>query len=362
MSEFLNKREYMRLHHYSVAFLLFFFYGIHPIEYIYPIACLTDETILYIHQLSSTSIQLYSWNVITNMHEPMLWSIYNPASVQLLPHNAGFSFIDNGRLRIKSFEKRSPKTIEFDEPIFNINGLQWIDEQSCYCSAQYGNYFSIFQLYDDGRVDFLVHGYQYDCMYPQRVCQREQKDGSLFYIKRIMDISSHEFHYSIEKTEYHKNILVEQILDFYEQPIIFLNMISEKEGFVVGHEKSIDNEMAHAQFHYYHIIKENNDTDWQKKLLFSFIIPTNLFLYDNENRLFESILPLLPQFIEGLIYFVSCSKNKYLEIYCCDMKIKQINKCIAARKGHLFVPVRCRRGLFVGGGTKTNTTYPLFVF
>src|SRR5579871_4380579 len=138
----------MRLRDYSITFLLFFFYMTHAIEYMYPVACLNDETILYIHQLNPTCIQLYSWNPVTDIHEPLLWSLYNPANVQLLPNNTGFSFIDNGRLRIKLFEKRSPKTIDFDDPIFNINGLQWIDEHSCCCSAQYGSYFSIFQLHD----------------------------------------------------------------------------------------------------------------------------------------------------------------------------------------------------------------------
>lgn len=351
----------MQLHHYIVTFLLFFFYDTHTIEYMYPVAYLNDEIILYMHQLSPTHIQLYSWNFVTNIHEPILCSLYNPANVQLLPNNTGFSFIDNGRLRVKAFQKRSPKTIDFDEPIFNINTLQWIDEHSCYCSAQLGDYFSIFQLYDDGRVNCLFRGYQYDCMYPQFVYQSERENSSLFYIKRAMNDLSGEFHYSVEKTDFPLGFSSECLIDFNNQPIIFLNMISPEEGFVIGHEKSINNESLNAQFYYYHLVKKNND--WQKKLLFSFMIPTNLFLYDNEARLFESILPLLPRLIDGAIYFVSRTKNnRYLEIYCCDMKIEQIYKCIAAKKGHLFVPLQYRKGLFFRGGTKTSTTFPIFSF
>ena len=115
-------------------------------EYIYPVASLDEDNILYIHQTSPRSIQLFEWNTITNHTEQILWSLFNPVGIQLLPDNSGFSFIDNGRLRIKAFQKRSPKTIDFDEPIFNINALHWIDEHTCYCSAYYNNLFSLFEL------------------------------------------------------------------------------------------------------------------------------------------------------------------------------------------------------------------------
>lgn len=347
--------------HYVISFLLCVFYTTNAVEYIYPIACLNDETIVYIHQTDPQHIQLYSWNYITDTHEPMLCSMYNPAGVQLLPNNAGFSFIDNGRLRIKLFAKRSPKAIDFDEPIFNINGLQWIDEHTCCCSAQWGEYFSLFELHDDGRVQLLVWGNHCDCMYLKKI------NENLFFVKRTkraIDDTYDQFYYSIEKTAYGINNVSEEILDFKDQPIIFLNMVSEREGFVVGHEKSIDSAAVNAQFHYYHLI--NNDGTWHKALLFSFMVPTNLFLYDNENRLFESILPLLPRIIDGIIYFVDCShsKNHYLEIYCCDMKAEFIYKGIAAKRGrgHLFVPLQPRENLCVGGGVNNGKTSPLFIF
>src|SRR5436190_3218349 len=120
-------------------FLLYIYYPLMAVEYIYPIASYNDEIILYIKQTSSQHIQLFQWNIVTNHIEQLLSSLFNPAGVQLLTHEKGFSFFDNGRLRLKLFEKRSPKAIDFDEPIFNVNGLHWIDDHTFYCSAQYDN-------------------------------------------------------------------------------------------------------------------------------------------------------------------------------------------------------------------------------
>lgn len=332
----------MQLWYYFFLFLLFCIENRSiATEYMYPVASLDNETILYIHQTAPHAIQLFEWNTITNESEQALWSLFNPAEVQLLPGNKGFSFIDNGRLRIKSFVKRTAKTIDFDEPIFNINGLYWLDEHICYCSAQYNNHFLLFQLHDDGRVNYLVCRKNKDCMYPQKI------GNQLFYIEREKN-ELNNFNYAIMQTTYSEDAASGLVISFYDEPIIFLNMISENEGFVIGYKKDYEKQGL-VYFFYYHLIYK--EKVWHKVFLFSFIIPSYLFLENNEDRLFESILPLLPRIINNKIYFVDCSNNEnnFLELYYYDLETMDQNKVDIQRKGHSFVPVRCGRQLCCGG-------------
>ena len=333
---------------YLVFYILLHMYTIAATEYIYPVASLGD-VILYIHQTSPNTMQLFEWNTITNHTEQILWSLFNPAAVQLLPSNTSFSFIDNGRLRIKAFHKRAPKTIDFDEPIFNINALQWIDEHTCYCSAYYNNHFSLFELGDDGRVDCLMRSDSSDSMYPQKI------DDQLFYIERT--IKDNINNYTIKQTSY-KQAEPQLIVDFSNNPIICLHMISEIEGFAIEHQKDIDDTSAAVLFRYHHILNENNT--WQSQVLFTFEVPTYLFLYNNDHRLFESILPLLPRLIDNKIYFVDSSKDAYLKPYYYDCLMNEIHAIdiLPENEGHFFVPMQCGDKLCFGGCIGSR----LFVF
>jgi hypothetical protein len=339
-----------------LLYCFFYFFYTHSIiatEYVYPVAALNDGiTILYIHQLSPDNIQLFSWNTITNHIEQLLWSLFNPANLQLLPNNKGFSFIDNGRLRIKAFHKRAPKAIDFDEPIFNINSLHWIDEHICYCSAQQGDNFALFELNENGTIKSLINKNESDCMYPQKV------DHLLFYIERNKTNTD----YRIMQTQYsaQNNAQLQTIAHFNDKPIIFLHMISREEGFVIEHEKNIPANNKSALFSYHRLIKKE-EGNWEIQLLFSFEIPTYLFLYDNEQRLFESILPLLPRIIEGKIYFSASKNNSNLELYSYELATMQIGQVPLKMQGHSFVPVLCNTK-FCYGGTKSEKELPLSVF
>lgn len=340
----------MRSLHVFFYFLFFYIHILSAVEYTYPIATLNNGTVLlYIHQYSATHIELFEWNLSTNQTEQILWSAFNPAGLQLLPDNTGFSFIDNGRLRIKLFQKRSPKAIDFDEPFFAINGLHWIDEHSCYCSAKSNDNFSLFQLYDDGTLKCLIRQTGKDCLYPQKV------DSQLFYIERYATYNCpNTVSYHIMQCDYPDNDISSQsaalIIDFFDIPIAFLTMISDKEGFVLEHAKMIDSEQSTTLFSYHHIRKQGDA--WCKNCLFSFNIPTNLLL-DGEERLYESLLPLLPRMIDNKIYFVDCAKNNNftLEPYFYDLLTKVSTKISVPEKkeGHCFVPMLCGSPLYCGG-------------
>lgn len=344
---------------YSFLFFLFFYiHAITPAEYTYPVASLDNgSTVLYIHQLSPDNIQLFEWNTVTNYTENILWSLFNPAALQLLPNNVGFSFIDGGRLRIKSFQKRSPKTIDFDEPIFNLNTIQWIDEHTCYCSAQQSDCFSIFQLHDNGILQCLVSEKNKDCMYPQKI------ENQLFYIERCKINNQ----YRIMQTNYLKNnedkkqgVHAQLVANFKDKPIVFLHMHSKTEGFVLEHLKNIDSEGKTALFFYHHLVKKGDA--WQNNLIISFTIPTDLFLQTSNQRLFESILPLLPRLIDNKIYFTDCSQNdnNTLEPYYYDLLTAQKHKIfVSSDQDHFFVPVLCGTKLYCGGTKRTAEKEPL---
>jgi len=350
----------MKLLHY---FLFFYIHAIHASEYIYPVASLCNgETILYIHQSNTTSLELFEWNTKTNRAEQILWSVFNPAGLLLLPNNSGFSFIDNGRLRIKLFQRRSPKAVDFDEPLFNINALFWIDEHTCYCSAQQNANFALFQLQDDGTMQCLIAENGKDFMYPQKI------DKLLFYIERYAtQDASRALHYKIMSNLHQDDnfcaTAAKLILDFGDKPIIFLTMVSDKEGFVLEHAQNIDSDSSVALFTYYQIIKQDNI--WHKNLLFCFEIPTNLLL-TSEQRLYESLLPLLPRIVKNKVYFVDCSENNdySLEPYFYDLSTKAKQKIILPTKkpGHYFVPMLCGEKFYCGGTVSNDQKDPFVSF
>lgn len=313
--------------------------------YIYPVASLEqDDIIFFIKQSSLDHIDLIMWDNKTQRFENCLWSIYNPASVQLLPDKRGFSFIDKGRLRIKYFNKRSPKTIDFDHYFYNLHHVQWINNEECYFSAKELDHISIYCGHVDGRIRCLATHDTADCTYPQKVANQ------LFYIKR----TDQKDNYSIIQTPspssaQHKDFSV--IINFDAQPIIFLKMLSLSEGFVISHAPTIDVSHDTIDFSYYKISK--NKKSWSKKKLFSFSIPSYLLRSKNKISLYESLLPLIPRLHESTIYFVDssyCIDNR-LELFTYDLKTCERKKKLSkwAHHQHLFVPLVHNLKIILGG-------------
>jgi hypothetical protein len=352
----------MKLINYYFSFLLFFVHIVSAIEYVYPVASLCNgKTILYIHQRTATSLELFEWNTKTNQTEQILWSVFNPAGLELLPDNSGFSFIDNGRLRIKLFQKRSPKTIDFDEPLYNINRLHWIDQSICYCSAQQNNNFALFQLDNNGIMKCLVSKNNKDYMYPQKI------GDQLFYIERSASKDAPgALQYQIVSSQYDNDnacaAATELIADFDTNPIVFLTMISDKEGFVLEHPQNLDSNSSIVLFMYHHIIKQGNS--WHKNKIFSFEIPACLLL-EGKGRLYESLLPLLPRIVKNKVYFVDCvgSNDLFLEPYMYNLSTNIIQKItVPSKKGHYFVPILCGTQFYCGGSFLAGQKEPLISF
>ncbi len=307
--------------------------------------------------------------------------------MSVLPDESGFSFIDQGRVRVKLFHKRSPKSIELYEPLYNINTIEWIDNDRFYLSAKEGNNSKIFQVTMSGSIDCIVSSDGADCMYPQKM------QDVLFFVQRmpIKSVSIEKpferFRYQIMCMSYpkieHKKMDLDdpavfdaivqkllndkenkqkvvgvspnmEILNFENTPIAFLQMVSHQEGYVLEHPPFIESKNKSISFAYYRITKKKYH--WQSEQLFSFEIPAVLLLSDSPNRLYESILPLLPKKIGDYIYFVDCSntivsQHLNLNVFCYDLTTQVIKQNTFATKQHehYFVPHKIGHSLFYGG-------------
>jgi len=310
-------------------------------QYMYPVAALSDNSIGFIHQSSCEKIELYTWDYLTQTVEPGLPSRFSPAHIALLPENMGFSFIDNGIIRVKFFHKRSPKSFEIAEPIYNINGVFWEKEDNLmfgYFSAQYQDHYALVRIDLDAHITHIIFSKTADFLYPQKV------GANIFFIARSIEGSG--MRYSLcklkfdasreseqEKITYQeyrdeeikKNIHAEMrgeiggqqlsdfvLLDFGTQPICFLAVEDPTEYQAltqeIGAQKVvmyvvayISHTESHATFAYCQIIQEQNN--WRKKKLFDFALPTSFLFTQGPNQLYEHIVPLLPKKIGDSIYF-----------------------------------------------------------
>lgn len=339
-------------------------------EYIYPVASLVqnDEKYLYlIHQLSSNHIELLLWNPRSKETQKVLLSRFIPAGLQMIPGEQGFSFIDHDTLRVKMHHKRSPQLIDFEEPLYNLTLISWINESTCYFSARNNSMFGIYQASLQGHYDCIIASDDYDCLYPQKV------NDLLFYIERdkefshkivcipYEDLSYHNhldparyLHYQ-RKTEFIKREYTTiprlTLLNLEKRSIAFLQMINESEGFFIEHPSTIEKTDSTITFFYHYVYRTNSI--WNDKILFNFSIPTHYLVYKDSSRLYESMLPLLPRYVPkyGFLYVDAGSSNDKtsLGIYMYDIKTERV-VCLNAQENHSLFGILIDDTLMYYGG------------
>jgi hypothetical protein len=296
---------------------------LYAVEFLYPVACQSNELFYLIYQKTPHHIELWEWDATTKEADQLLFSRFTPAGFRLLPSGEGFSFVDNGILKIKKFLKRSPRIIEFDAPIYQVELINWIDDALCYASGKYKDNFGIFQIDYEGEVVPVYLKKSVDCMYPQKI------NDSLFYIER-----DEQWHCRIMQTKYTvcpgetfddrlawywQHQPEEHEIMVFEKPIVFLSMISETEGFVVSHPAAIHAIDITVSFDYYQVILKENG--WYSNKLFSFQIPAAFLFAGNPSRLYESIMPLLPKHYANQIIFSSVGQESQdLSLFMYDRK------------------------------------------
>lgn len=365
-------------------------------EYVYPVASFTkegQEWVYLFYQKSLKHIELWLWNPQAHCAQKALLSSYTPAGLRILPDQSGFSFVDNDRIRIKEFAKRSPRSIDIYEPIYDIGIVEWMDSTHGYFSAKQEDKSALFLLDRvTENVVCLAKLRNGDCLYPVVL------GNELFYIERIHPdghyrcISGHSCRYRImhapfaqdilkcekdnfnnkenfddrianiiaQRAErYERNSLITEdqttlVLDFDREALAFLRMESSTCGYVLTHASSIEKSDVELPIDYYKISKKGGV--WQRQLLFSFIIPLSLLLPESPARLYESLLPLLPKHYNSHIYFVDSNENAILNL--CYYDIASGNSNIVWH-GKLpgeccFVPFLVGDSLYCGGTLKAD--------
>ena len=139
----------MKLFLYSLLFTVSAQHNLKSHDYLVPLGALSDGLILVSHfhtnPITSPSkknknnvreVHLYAWDPESKEMTPLLSSLYQPLFAQTIPQSQEFSFIDEGRLRIKNLNKRSPATIAIsDKKIIESAMYCWIDTQTCMLCA-----------------------------------------------------------------------------------------------------------------------------------------------------------------------------------------------------------------------------------
>ena len=125
--------------------------------YRYPVAVLSDKThALVLSQQNQNELELFLYDCSNQTYQKILSSRYLPSGVRLLPDESGFSFIDDGILCIKRFDKRSAHMIDPGEPLYNIEYIHWFDNEYCYFHAAQAGHSGIYMMSIDGTVNTLL--------------------------------------------------------------------------------------------------------------------------------------------------------------------------------------------------------------
>lgn len=361
---------------HTLLFLLAFYTAPALAEYVYPVAAASEEEVYVLYQKSIDHIELWLWNSITKKASKALLSTFSPAGLQLLPDGSGFSFIDNDRIRVKMQGRRQPRAISFYEPIYDISLIQWIDHEAFYFSAKEKDHYSIFHGTIYGtchRIISIKHG---DCMYPQLrgsdlyfierddnndyaivsipypTIPREEcvpcTDPALFEerVKALMqergEVTTRSY------ADLSKRSLV---ADFGKHPIAFLRMYSDTFGIVIEYPQSVNRSDVFIPFTCHALEHINNE--WQTRQLFSFNISAQLLMTGSPQRLYESILPLLPRFDgKETIFFVNTNKFKpgsNINEFRLDIRSMSERSISDENEGLFFSPLCSKFGNWCGG-------------
>ena len=314
-------------------FLLAIHFSLYAEQFIYPVAAIDNEgkEILVVYQKSLDDIELWIWDSATKCAMKGLLSAYVPAGIKMLPSGAGFSFVDEGRLRVKNFYKRLPKTIAMYQPISKITDIQWISDDAFYFSAKEGNVYNIFSSNTIGEVQRCTSGKDSDYVYPSKIgrtifCVERDKYSKLFRIVNFTWLlcAYDEKSVSLES----KKVMFETA-----RPISYLHMISDQEGFYLDYSAINSCLLEDLLIFSCCRIFKNSDQSWSTETMFEFKIPSFYVLGKESNRLYESIAPLLPD--SKFVYFIDTNFEGKLELKKYDKQNKNVEIVLSSKRNDL---------------------------
>ena len=298
--------------------LIFLFMKIQPFfaqEFIYPVVKLDEQNIFVIHQKSIHDVSLFLWNTESKIATKELSSIFLPSYIKILPQKMAFSFIDQGRIRIKQFQKRAPKTIDISEPVHSIISMDWVSDEQFYFVAKYKKNYKIFlcELLDLSYQLFHMTNFDnVDYIYPCKVQDR------LFCISKntksqysVIELPWNPTLYGKPRNHQDQNSIFES-----QEPLCFLHMKNATEGYFLKNNNAISQDEKCLYFTCCRCKKADNA--WHIDDLFVFKLPKSYVTGDYQERAYESIYPFLPNYDHSeYIFFVNyslggqCFVNRY---------------------------------------------------
>lgn len=289
---------------YIFILLLFCTLLIQAEQFVYPVAEFDNgNQIAVIHQKTLQDIDVWFINQKQQTVQKGLSSFLRPANLRILPSGKGFSFIDQGYIKIKYFEKRSAKTLEIYEPISLFSSVNWIDEHTFYFTARQGDFYHLFCCDDEANNVQRLSCEPVDFLYPQKIndiffCIKRTIEGQFKIVQQPWNpISFNQY-----------QILPETIITSESAvPLCFLHMVSDNEGFYLQAPLTRKYNKADLyDFTCFHLVK--NEGKWKTEELFSFQIP--LKYLQGDSRLYESIQPFLPKYdVANYVYFSTYNSN-----------------------------------------------------
>jgi hypothetical protein len=320
-------------------------------QFIYPVADFDEgNQLMLIYQKSLNDVELWIWNSSNQFAIKGLSSFLTPANLRMMPSGNGFSFIDQGYIKIKEFAKRSPKTLPIYEAIGLFSSMNWIDDQTFYFVAREGDFFQIFQ--GDLQANILrLTNEPADALYPQKIGDK------LFYMKRdanyqvsIVVKSWNPISMDTQKTISDNLTIIQES----SQQLCFLHMINEQEGFYLqAPTKKIQNNAGDDcyEFSCHHFYYSENQ--WSTKKLLTFQIPSKYVT--GTSRLYESLEPFLPNYTcKDVIHFVSWHHEfDRFELYkysILDKTVEKISEQLMQRNSnqHFFAPYIYQEKIYCG--------------
>jgi hypothetical protein len=300
-------------------------------DYVYPVVACNDSSILCIYQHGQDKLELYEWDIQTNMLHKIVSSVYTPASVKLLTDGSGFSFVDNGRIRLKRFHLRAVKTIDIYEPLYGIELIEWLDSTTCYFHALADGHYGLYMLTIYEELTLLLKSECMDLMYPSII------HDTLWYIEIKDNTDGRKARVMMRPLDATESQLV---YDFGAANIMFLSMHSGSDGFLIDCNY-VDNDIFIVT--YWHIFQDQYI--WHTEQLFTFTVHAQ-FLINPSTRLYESIVPFIPRWYQNMIYY-SSSLRGIQSLYCFDMKERK-EHLVRTESRHVFSPVYFQNSLVYG--------------
>ncbi len=273
-------------------------------EFIYPIVSIDQENIFVMHQKSLEDLHLFIWNTKTKIATQAISAFFLPTDIVLLPSKTGFSFLDRGRIRLKMFQKRTPKTIDLCDPISHISSLSWLNDTQFYFAGMRNKNFQVFACTLQGSANDLICATPdtgHDFMYPQVI------QDNLFCVAKSQTsyhIFKQAWHIPVQTT---CNLETQSLYSSLE-PLCFLHMKNKELGYFLQYHLS-ENATDLATFSCYQLSKKDT---WTAQFLFSFAIPQKYLVGESQQRAYESIAPFLPKYDDHRVYFIDYDQEQGL--------------------------------------------------